>query len=399
MTQKSAQFWTSEINEKAEILNPFEGRGPIRFYDTTLRDGEQTVGVVFNPDQKVEIAGLLDQLGVARIEAGFPRVSEADYEAFARILDLDLRAEVWGFSRALAADVEALVELGVRHAVIEVPTSTIKLEAYGLSREKVIERATAAIQLACNHSIEVAFFAVDGTRTEPGFLKEIYQAAIAAGAKEAVVVDTIGACNPEAVEFLVRSMREWLGSEVPIHFHGHDDFGLATASAIAAVRGGAEWIQGTINGMGERAGNADLSEVALALQGLYDVPVALDLSQARAVAQRIQELGRYSLAPWKPLVGDNLFTRESGAVAAQFHIPSAIEPYSAELVGADRGLVLGKKSGLASVDLKAVELGLAIPEGQRAEILARVKDLGVSKGRLVTDDEFRALVEMQAQRR
>ena len=393
MTQNSGQFWTSEINERAEIRKPFEGRGPVRFYDTTLRDGEQTVGVVFNPDQKAEIAGMLDQIGVSRIEAGFPRVSAADYEAFERILELDLGAEVWGFSRALAADVEALVELGVRHAVIEVPTSTIKLEAYGLSREKVLERATAAIQLACHHSIEVAFFAVDGTRTDLGFLKEIYQSAIAAGAKEAVVVDTIGACNPEAVEFLVRSMREWLGSEVPIHFHGHDDFGLATASAIAAVRGGAEWIQGTINGMGERAGNADLSEVALALQGLYEVPVALDLAEARAVARRIQELGHYALAPWKPLVGENLFTRESGAVAAQFHIPSAIEPYSAELVGAERGLVLGKKSGLASIDLKARELDLEIREEERAEILANVKQRGVLKGGLVSDEEFQEIVE------
>ena len=399
MTEHNQEFWTSELNQNAEIKKSFRDSGPIRFYDTTLRDGEQTVGAVFNPDQKVEIAQLLDRLGVSRIEAGFPRVSEADFEAFERILGLELKAEVWGFSRALEADVEALVDLGVCHAVIEVPTSAIKLEAYRLTREKVIERAATAIKLACDHSIEVAFFAVDGTRTELGFLKEIYQAAIAAGAKEAAVVDTIGACNPEAIEFLVRSMREWLGPKIPLHFHGHDDFGLATASAIAAVRGGADWIQGTINGMGERAGNADIAEVALALQGLYDVPVALDLSQARIVAARIQDLGGYALAPWKPVVGDNLFIRESGAVAAQFHIPSAIEPYSAKLVGAERGIVLGKKSGLASIDLKARELGLELLEDQRAEILAGVKQRAVSSAGLVSDDEFEEIVEMQAQRR
>ena len=132
------------------------------------------------------------------------------------------------------------------------------------------------------------------------------------------------------------------------------------------MRGGATWIQGTINGMGERAGNADIAEVALALQCLYDVPVEMNLERMREVSEVVRRAGKYELEGWKPLIGDNLFLRESGAVASQFHIPEAIEPYAAELVGATRGIVLGKKSGLDSIRLKAEELGIDLPESQRA---------------------------------
>ena len=184
-----------------------------------------------------------------------------------------------------------------------------------------------------------------------------------------------------------------VGPDVPIHFHGHNDFGLATASAVAAVRAGADWVQGTVNGMGERAGNANLGEVALTLRALYGVDSNLRLERIREVAGRVQELSGYALEPWKPVTGETLFRRESGAVASQFHDPPAIEPYSSELVAAERGLVLGKKSGLDSIRIKAGELGLEVPEDRYAELLARVKDLGTRKRGLVTDEEFRALVE------
>ena len=200
-------------------------------------------------------------------------------------------------------------------------------------------------------------------------MKHIYSAAMEAGAKEVVMVDTIGVCTPEAAEFLVRWVGEWIGKEIPIHWHGHNDFGLGTAAAIAAVRGGASWIQGTINGMGERAGNADIAEVALALKCLYDVPVEMKLAKIREVSEVVRRAGKYELEGWKPLIGDNLFLRESGAVASQFHIPEAIEPYSCGVGGAKRGVVLGKKSGLDSIRLKAEELGLDVPESSRAAVL------------------------------
>ncbi len=385
------QVWVSELNARPEIRSAFPA-GTVRFYDTTLRDGEQTVGVVFSPQQKLEIARQLDTLGVGRIEAGFPKVSPDDVEAIQLMQAAGLKAELWGFSRAVRADVEELVRLGLRASVIEAPTSDIKLKAYGITRDEVVRRVTEAISFAKQNAITIAFFAVDGTRTDLDFLKKIYLTALEAGATEIVVVDTIGACGPEAVEFLVRQTREWVGPAVPLHFHGHNDFGMATACAVAAVRAGASWIQGTINGMGERAGNADIGEIALALRCLYDVPVALDLARVREVSEVVRKASGYRLEAWKPLVGENLFTRESGAVASQFHIPEAIEPYSADLVGADRRIVLGKKSGLDSIDLKAKELGVEIAPAQRGPILAAVKKRAIAKRGLISDEEFLQII-------
>lgn len=392
----NSKIWVSELNARPEIRSVFP-RHTVRFYDTTLRDGEQTVGVVLSPQQKVEIARKLDELGVSRIEAGFPRVSPEDGEAIQLMQKEKLNAELWGFSRAVNADVEELVRLGLRASVIEAPTSEIKLKAYGISQDDVLRRISAAISFAKQNRIKVAFFAVDGTRTELSFLKKIYLAALEAGASEIVVVDTIGACGPEAAEFLVREACKWVGPDVPVHWHGHNDFGMATACAVAAVRGGASWVQGTINGMGERAGNADICEIALALRCLYDVPVALDLTKVREVSRAVAEASGYTLDAWKPLVGENLFMRESGAVATQFHIPEAIEPYSSELVSAQRRIVLGKKSGPDSVDLKAQELGLTIAPEQRAPILAAIKKQAIAKRSVLTDEEFRRIVASSVQ--
>ena len=378
-------FWTGSIND------PHGFAAEVGFYDTTLRDGEQTVGVVLDPEQKLEIARALDGLGIERFEAGFPRVSPDDARAIRLILDAGLSAEVWGFSRAVRADVEALVELGVQASVIESPISDRKLDALGVDREAMLERIVYAVSDAAKQGITVAFFGVDGTRADLGYFETVYKTAVEAGAKEAVVVDTIGVATPEAVEFLVGQTREWLGPDVPLHFHGHNDFGLATAAAVAAVRAGARWIHGTINGMGERAGNANLAEVALALHALYGVRTGLRLERLRQVSARVRELSGYELDPWKPVVGDTLFVRESGAVASQFHDPPSIEPFSAELVGAERKIVLGKKSGLDSIRIKCDELGLELdPDRQRA-LLEAVKRLGTERRRLVTDDEFRAL--------
>ena len=384
------KLWTGELNRQALEPQPHVTVG---LYDTTLRDGEQTVGVVLTPADKLEIARALDAAGIDRIEAGFPRVSDDDFRAVQLIAGAGLRAEVWGFSRAVAADVEALVELGVEASVIESPISDGKLQALGVARETMLERIRNAVSHATTHGIRVAFFGVDSTRADLDFYRRAYEAAVEAGAQEVAVVDTLGIATPEAAAFLVGRTVDWLGGEIPVHWHGHDDFGLATAAAVAAVQAGATWVQGTVNGMGERAGNADLVEVALALEALYGIPTRLDLGRARELAALVQERSGYALAPWKPVTGDNLFTRESGAVAAQFHDPPAIEPYASELVGASRGLVLGKKSGIDSIRIKADELGLDVPEQRRAELLGAVKALGTKRRRLVTDDEFRKLVE------
>jgi len=279
----------------------------------------------------------------------------------------------------------------VSHSVIESPISDLKLDAIGVSREKMLERIAKAMRFAAEHGIHAAFFGVDSTRAELGFFRQVYETAVEAGAKEVAVVDTLGIAGPEAVADLVGRTIQWLDG-TPVHYHGHNDFGLATASAAAAVRAGATWVHGTINGMGERAGNANLGEVALALRALYGVETNLRLDRIREVSERVRELSGYALEPWKPVTGETLFRRESGAVASQFHDPPSIEPYSSELVAAERGIVLGKKSGLDSIRIKAEELGLDVPEERYADLLDAVKNLGMRKRGLVDDAEFVALV-------
>jgi isopropylmalate/homocitrate/citramalate synthase len=381
------EIWTGPLNDEYRV------GGHVGLYDTTLRDGEQTVGVVLDPEQKLEIAKLLDGLGVDRIEAGFPRVSQDDWDAVQLISGAGLRAQIWGFSRAVPADLEALVELGVSASVIESPISDLKLNAIGVDREKMLARITSAMRFAVDNGILAAFFGVDSTRAEPDFYERVYKSAVEAGAREVVVVDTLGIASPEAVADLVGKTVEWVGPGVPVHFHGHNDFGLATAAAVAALRAGATWIQGTINGMGERAGNANLGEVALTLRALYGVESNLRLDRIREVSASVQSLSGYALEPWKPVTGETLFRRESGAVASQFHDPPSIEPYSSALVAAERGIVLGKKSGLDSIRIKAEELGIDLSDDAHAGLLAKVKELGTRKRGLVTDDEFRRLAD------
>jgi isopropylmalate/homocitrate/citramalate synthase len=383
-----SKVWTGTLNEIA-----LAGRTPprARFYDTTLRDGEQSVGVMFDPEQKLEIARLLDGLGVGRIEAGFPRVSEDDRVAIAAIMKAGLNAEIWGFARALREDVDAVADLGMRYSVVEAPISDLKLGALGVTREAVLERIRTAVSHAASRGLHVAFFGVDSTRADLSFFELAYKTARDAGAKEFVIVDTIAISTPEAVAYLIGRAREWLGSDAVIHFHGHNDFGLGTACAIAALQAGASWVHGTIDGIGERAGNANLPEIALALEMLYGVETGIRFERVRAASQRLREIAGYRLEPWKSLVGENLFVRETGAVAAQFHTPEAIEPYSSTLLATHRGIVLGKKSGVASIKLKCDELGLDVPASSHARLLDAVKALAMRNRRLLTDAEFRQL--------
>jgi len=383
------KVWTGDLNSIA--LGAARG-DHVYLYDTTLRDGEQTVGVVLAPEEKLEIARLVDALGVDRIEVGFPRVSEDDRRAIELIVDAGLRAELWGFARAVPADVDAILELGLKATVIEAPVSDLKLDALGVSRAKILARIKAAVSHASDAGVKVAFFGVDGSRAELDFVREVYAAAIAAGAAEVVVVDTLGIAAPESAAYFVQTIVDSLGPDIPVHYHGHNDFGLATAGAVAAVAAGATWLHGTINGMGERGGNANLPEIALALEALYGYSTSLRLEETVRVSARVRDICGYQLAPWSALVGENLFRRETGAVAAQFHDPPAVEPYSSAVVGAERSIVLGKKSGVDSIRIRAEALGLDVPEAQRRDLLEAVKALSIEKRGLVTDDEFRSLV-------
>jgi isopropylmalate/homocitrate/citramalate synthase len=390
---RKEQIWTSELNNLDAVQGGFDRSKTVQFYDTTLRDGEQSVGVCFTPEDKFEIACKLSEMGIKRIESGFPRVSPEDTEAVRRILAANLDAEIWGFARCVQGDLDAHVELGTEYILMEVSTSDVKMEAYGFTRESVLEKVAKSVKYAKDKGMKrVNFFAVDATRSDLDFLRQVYTTAIEAGAEEVSVVDTIGACAPESAEHLIRLVRSWVGDDILIHWHGHNDFGLATAAAIAAVRGGADFVQGTINGMGERAGNADICEVALTLQCMYNVDAQLDLSKAREISRMVQEAGDYTVDGWKPVVGEFLYTRESGAVANQFHLPEAIEPYSADIVQATRKIVLGKKSGLSNIKLKLEDLGLEVAPEKHADILNDVKVQATAAQRLMSDEEFRAVV-------
>lgn len=382
--------WTGSLNRAA--IGDGDGSF-VGLYDTTLRDGEQTVGVVLGPDEKLEIARLVDALGVDRIEVGFPRVSDDDRRAIEMIVAAELRAELWGFARAVPEDVDAILDLGLKASVIEAPVSDLKLDALGVSRAKMLERIERAVTHAAAAGVKVAFFGVDGSRADLAFLGDVYRAAIDAGAAEIVVVDTLGIAAPEATSYFVSAIREAVGPDVPLHYHGHNDFGFATAGSVAAVKAGADWIHGTVNGMGERGGNANLPEIALALEAIYGYRTSLHLEKSVHVSSRVRELCGYHLAPWSPLVGENLFRRETGAVAAQFHDPPAVEPYSSTLVGAERSIVLGKKSGVDSIRIKVEELELDVPPENHRELLEAVKARAIEKRALVSDEEFVVLAQ------
>ena len=387
-TLDRSKVWTGTLNEVALAGRP---KAKVGFYDTTLRDGEQSTGVMFDPQQKLEIACLVDGLGAGRIEAGFPRVSEDDREAIKLIRSAGLKAEIWGFARAMPDDVAAVAELDLKHSVIEAPISNRKLKALGVSRDEVLARIRTSVEFGVKQGLHVAFFGVDSTRADLDFFEQVYKTARDAGAAEFVIVDTLAIATPEAVTYLIGKARQWLGHDAIIHFHGHNDFGMATADAVAAVAAGASWIHGTIDGIGERAGNANLPEIALALELLYGVDTGFHFERVRQASKRLREIAGYQLEPWKPVVGETLFIRETGAVAAQFHIPDAIEPYSSSLLDTPRNIVLGKKSGLASIKIKCEQLGLNVAEEHYPLLLSEVKKLAISKHRLVKDEEFKEL--------
>ena len=376
MSLDRSKVWTGTINQQA--LEP-QPRYTVGLYDTTLRAGERSVGVVLTPEDELEIAQALDAAGVDRVEAGFAPVS-------------GLRAEVWGFVNGEQAEIENLVELGVQATVIESPISDRALAAVGSSHEAVLEQIRSAVSSASSQGIRVAFSGGDSSRADLELFRRACDTAVGAGAQEVVVADTLGIATPEAAALLVGEAVDLLGHDVPVHWHGHDDFGLATAAAVAAVQAGATWVHGTVNGMGERAGNADLIEVALALEALYGIPTRLDLGKARELAELVHDRAGTRPAPWKAVTGENLFVHESGAAASQFHDPAAIEPYAPDLVGQERGIALGSKSGLDSIRIKVAELELEVPEERYAELLAEVQRVGSERRGLVTDDELRRIV-------
>lgn len=244
-------WWVSELNQRPDILGERHFPKRLKIYDTTLRDGEQTIGIAFDKEEKLQIAKMLDGLGVDRIEAGMPVVSKEDKEAVELILKAGLKAEIWGFCRAVRGDIEACIDVGIKHIVCEIATSSYKMKANSFTPEGVLEKVLGSLQYAKSRGLYTAFFAVDGTRADLRFLETIYRRAVEEGkADEVVMVDTLGVATLETMFYLTKKLREWVN--VPIMTHCHNDFGLATACTIASLKGGADCAHDTINGLGKR---------------------------------------------------------------------------------------------------------------------------------------------------
>jgi isopropylmalate/homocitrate/citramalate synthase len=376
-----------EFNLKPEVMNEAHFPKSLKIYDTTLRDGEQTIGIAFDKEEKLEIAKLLDEMNVDRIEAGMPVVSKMDREAVELIVEANLKAEVWGFCRAVKGDIDACADAGVKHVICEIATSPYKMKAYNYTPEWVMETTVSSLQHAKSRGLYTAFFAVDATRADIGFLETIYRRAVEEGkADEVVIVDTVGAATPETMFYLTKKLKEWVA--VPIMTHCHNSAGMATACTLFSVKAGADCAHVTVNGLGEATGNADIAELVAAAK-LYGIDINIDPRKIYDVSKLVEKLTKIPISPLKAVVGDYVFKKESGVAVAQLiTFPPAVELFSPELFGRKREVLLSKKSGKRSVEYKLEELNFKATEEQVNAILEKVKDLGAKKKGLVSEAEF-----------
>jgi len=361
--------------------------------DTTLRDGEQTPGVSLTVEQKLLIARALDALGVDIIEAGMAIASEGDFKAIKEIANAGLNAEICSFARVKKSDIDAAADADADSIFMVAPSSDIHIKSKfpNKTKEDIIEMSVEAIEYAKERGLIVEFGAEDASRADLNFVKELFRNAVEAGADRLTFADTVGVLTPERSEAIMKELTSEF--KVPIAFHGHDDFGLATANTIHAVKGGAKEIHVTVNGLGERAGNAALEEVVLALEVLYGIKTKINKQKIYDTSKLVEKLTRVPIPPNKPIVGENAFTHESGIhTSAILRNANTYEPISPEMVGRKRCIVLGKHAGRASVEAIMKELGYKATPEQMKEILARIKEMG-DKGKRVTDADVRTIIE------
>lgn len=377
----------------------------IRIFDTTLRDGEQSPGVALNHTQKLEIAHQLARLGVDVIEAGFPIASPGDLEGVSRIAREVRGPIIAGLARANRADIEAAakaVELAEKPRIHTfIATSPIHMaKKLNLEPDAVVERAVEAVRLARSFVDDVEFSAEDATRSEREFLARIFRAAVEAGATTINVPDTVGYTTPEEMRALFVYLRGELPAHVILSAHCHDDLGMAVANSIAAAEGGARQIECTVNGIGERAGNAALEEIVMAFhtrRDHYGFETGIRTREIYRSSRMVSRLSGMPVQPNKGVVGDNAFAHESGI--HQDGVIKARETYeimNAELVGREAAvLVMGKHSGRAAFRKALTDLGYTVDEERVKHLFARFKDMADRKGQIYADD-LRALVESRS---
>ncbi|MEM4494921.1 MAG: hypothetical protein QXE96_03885 [Candidatus Caldarchaeum sp.] len=390
---RGEKHWVSPYNFSPQVVNQFNFSEKIEIYDVTLRDGEQTPGVVLKASEKLEIAKALDELGVHRLEAGMPVVSEEDFNAVKMIANEGLKARVFGFARLVKEDIDAALRADVSGIVTEGPVGVPKLMQFGWRAEDVVEKAVTHVQYAKDHGLYTVFFGVDGTRADINFLKHIYSRVVEEAKPDAVaVVDTFGCASPEGFRYLVGEIVATV--KVPVEVHCHNDFGMGTAVSVAGLSAGASVVHVSVNGIGERAGNAALEEVVLSLELLYGRRLGLRLDKLVEVSRLVEKLTGFRLAANKAVVGERVFTRESGISVAgwiKYHLGS--EAFLPELVGNRHDVLVGKKSGKHSIEWKLEKLGVkASPEEVQA-LLQKVKEMSIAKKRALSDEEFLECLE------
>ncbi|MFC7098357.1 LeuA family protein [Halobaculum marinum] len=358
----------------------------VRIFDTTLRDGEQSPRTSFTYEEKREIATALDELGVSVIEAGFPVNSDAEFEAVSDIA-ASTDTTVCGLARVVEGDIQAAIDSGVGMIHTFVSTSDVQIEdSMHATRQEVKERAVEAVAQAKESGAEVMFSPMDATRTGEPFLVEVIEAVDEVGVDWINIPDTCGVATPRRFGDLIEVVREHTDARIDVHTH--DDFGLAGANALAGIEAGAHQMQVSVNGIGERAGNAALEEVVMAAESLYDADTGIDTTRITEVSRMVEQASDIAVPPNKPVVGRNAFSHESGIHAAGvIENSDTFEPgvMTPEMVGATRELVMGKHTGTHSVRQRLTDAGFDPTESQVRTITRRVKDAG-AEGRVTMSD-------------
>ncbi|CAI48403.1 2-isopropylmalate synthase / (R)-citramalate synthase [Natronomonas pharaonis DSM 2160] len=361
----------------------------VQFLDTTLRDGEQAPGISLTPEEKADIARELDAANVSVIEAGSACTGPGERETIARVADLGLDARVTSFARGVKNDIDLAVDCGVDGVNLVVPASDRHVEQkVDTTHDAVVEKTVELVEYATDHGLWVEVLGEDGSRADLDFLEELMGAAIDAGADRICAPDTVGHATPDRMLDIYARLSE-LG---PTSTHTHDDLGLAVTNALVGVAAGADLVHGTINGIGERAGNVAIEEVAIALDHGYGVET-LETERLYDLGQLVSTKTGVPLAPNKAVVGENAFTHESGIhTDGTLKDDAMYEPYPPEKVGRERRLVLGKHAGRAGVEAALAEHDIEVTDDELSEVVDRVKRLG-DRGKRVTDADLLTIAE------
>ena len=387
------KWWASPYNDVEEVRERLAFAARVTIHDATLRDGEQTPGVVFDKAAKLKIAEMLGQLGVERIEAGMPAVSESDYQAVKEISRIGLPAEIFAFVRATRKDIDMAAEAGAGGVVIEIPIGYPKLVSqFHWTWEDVAAKSIDCVSYAKSLGLKTVYFPYDTTRARPEDLERLMAALMQEAVPDSVgIVDTMGCALPETIQYLVRKMRR-LTNELPIEVHTHNDFGMAVATELAGIAAGASCVHSCINGLGERTGNAPLEHLMVGMKILMDLPNEYRLELLPQVCEETARLSGIPIPVNMPVSGARNYTRESGiGVDLVLKDPLAMFATSPALYGKTGHIALGKKSGKASVEFYLDKFGMTADPEESAEILARVKAAGQEKKRLLTDEEFKEI--------